>query len=167
MIPAALSSLAVTGPFERRRRGRAACLCLALPLAGLGACGGGDEDKVGDVVRGYLDAVADRDGKRACAFLTRDAQLRTFRRRRAHAGADHPAEACATVVGTFGPLFGVGRIRDVDVNRIAVDGDRARARAAGFRVRLEKVEGEWRLSVSGLAQRIGDTPPAEEGRRSG
>ena len=134
---------------------------LALALASLGACGDGqgDDGKVGDAVRGYLAAVGDRDGTRACGFLTRAAQLRTFRRRRAHLGADHPRQACATVVATFGALCGPGRLRRVTVSRIAVMGDRARARVDGFAVRLKKVEGDWKIAVSGLAQDVGDTPP--------
>ena len=140
-------------------------VCLLLALAPLGACGDGesDDEKVGDTVRGYLTAVADRDGRRACSFLTREAQLRTFTTRRAHAGRDHPAEACASVVASFGPLYGTGRIRRVEVSGIAVADDRARARADGFRVRLAKVRGDWKIAVSGLAQRIGDTPPRGRG----
>ena len=133
-----------------------------LALASLAACGGGgesDDAKIGEVVRSYLAAVADRDGKRACALLTREAQLRTFRRRRAHAGSDHPAEACASVVASFGGLYGPGRLRRVTVSRITVTGDRARARADDLPVRLAKVEGDWKIAVSGLAQDVGDTPP--------
>ena len=144
-------------------RSRAYALCLALASASLGACvGGGDDDKVEDTVRGYLAAVADRDGDRACRFLTRDAQLRAFRTRRAHAGADHPAEACASVVESFGPLYGPARVRRVEVSRIEVEGDRAQARAGGFPVKLEKAEGQWKISVAGLAQEIGDTPPGRQ-----
>jgi hypothetical protein len=136
-----------------------------LVLASLGGCGGGEseDEKVADAVHGYLAAVADRDGRRACRFLTREAQLRTFTRRRAHAGRDHPAQACAAVVGSFASLYGPGRIRRVTVSRIAVAGDSARARADRFRVRLEKVQGDWKLAVSGLAQDIGDTPPRGRG----
>ena len=138
-------------------------VCLLLALAPLGACGESEDEKVDDTVRGYLAAVADRDGRRACSFLTREAQLRTFTTRRAHAGRDHPAEACASVVASFGPLYGTGRIRRVEVSRIAVTGDRARARADGFRVRLEKVRGDWKIASAGLAQDIGDTQPRGSG----
>ena len=140
-------------------------LALALALASLGACGGGesDDDKVGDTLRGYLAAVADRDGRRACGFLTREAQLRIFTTRRAHTGRDHPAESCASVVESFGPLYGTGRIRRVAVSGVAVADDRARARVDGFRVRLEKVRGDWKIAVAGLAQDVGDTPPRGRG----
>ena len=141
-------------------------LALAVALSVLGGCGGGDgggEDGVADAVRGYLAAVAERDGKRACGYLTRDAQLRTFRARRAHAGADHPAEACATVVATFGPLYGVGRIRAVTVSGIEVDGDRAVARVDGFLVKLVRADDMWKLRTSGLAQDVGDSPPRGRG----
>lgn len=150
---------------ERPRASAARWAWLALVLASLGACGvgTGEDDEVGDAVRGYLAAVADRDGRRACSFLTREAQLRTFRTRTAHAGPDHPAEACATVVASFAPLYGRGRIRRATVSRITVTDDRASARADGFRVRLEKVRGEWKIAVSGLAQDIGDTPPRAKG----
>ena len=149
---------------ERPVVGGARWLCLLLAIASLGACGGESEDeKVGDTVRGYLAAVADRDGRRACNFLTREAQLRTFTTREAHAGRDHPAAACASVVASFGPLYGTGRIRRVEVSRIAVAGASARARADGFRVRLEKVRGEWKIAAAGLAQDIGDTPPRGSG----
>ena len=152
-------------PRERPRASGARWAWLALALATLGACGGGESEdgKVRDAVRGYLSAVADRDGRRACRFLTREAQLRTFTTRRAHAGRDHPAQACAAVVASFGPLYGRGRLRRVTISRIAVTGDRARARADGFRVRLEKVRGDWKIAVSGLAQGIGDTQPRQSG----
>ena len=135
---------------------------LVLALTSLGACGGGGESedaKIGETVRSYLAAVADRDGKRACGFLTRKAQLRTFRRRRAHAGSDHPAEACASVVADFAGLYGPGRLRRVTVSRITVTGDRARARADDLPVRLAKVEGDWKIAISGLAQDVADTQP--------
>ena len=115
------------------------------------------------MVRGYLGAVADRDGPRACRHLTRSAQLRTFRSRAAHAARDHPAQACATVVESFGPLYGRARVKRVAVSEIAVDGDRAEARAGRFPVKLEKVDGKWKIAVSGLAQEVGDAPPPEPG----
>jgi hypothetical protein len=141
------------------------CVWLALALTALCACGGGegDDGEVGDAVRGYLSAVADGDERRACGFLTRDAQLRVFRTKRAHAGPDHPARACAAVVASFGPLYGAKRVGRVAVSDIAVDGDRAQARADGLPVKLEKVEGDWKLAVPGLAQDVGDTPPREPG----
>lgn len=115
------------------------------------------------MVRGYLSAVADRDGPRACRFLTRKAQLRTFRSRTAHAGSDHPAQACAVVVETFGPLYGRARVKRVAVSEVAVQGDRAEARAGRFPVKLENVGGEWKIAVSGLAQDVGDAPPPDPG----
>ena len=147
----------------QRLCGSLAWLALALVLlAGCGG-GGGGGDEVGDVVREYVAAVADRDGKRACALVTRDAQLRIFRSRRVHAGEDHPDQACAAVVESFGPLYGVGRLKGVEVTDVEVDGDRAEARADGFPVRLVKDAGEWKIASVGLAQRIGDSQPRRRG----
>ncbi len=139
------------------------CVLFAVALASLAACGGGEEEDAGDVVRDYLAAVADRDGPRACRLLTRKAQLRVFRRRRAHAGRDHPGQACATVVESFGPLYGRGRLRRAEVSEVSVKGDRAEARADRFPVKLVKVKDEWKITVSGLAQNVGDSPPPEPG----
>ncbi len=151
--------VAVTQPLARLGSGG----LLALLLASFAACGESDEGEVADAVRGYLAAVADRDGRRACAFLTPEAQLRVFRARRAHAGADHPAEACATVVESFGALHGVGRLRRVGISRIEIQGGRARAHADGVPIKLEKVAGTWKLAVSGVGQDVGDTQPGEQG----
>ena len=149
-----------------RERHRAARVLLLLG-AWLAGCGGGggesDREEVADAVRGYLEAVADRDGDAACALLTREAQLSVFRAKRAHAGADHPGEACANVVRSFGPLYGRGRLRGVAVSRVEVDGERAQARADDVAVKLEKVSGEWKLAVPGVGQAVGDTPPPARG----
>lgn len=148
-------------PPERPRKVQLLLLLVAL-VAGCGG-GGSDRARVADAVRGYLGAIADRDGHGACELLTRDAQLSVFRTKRAHAGADHPAQACATVVRSFAPLYGPARLRGVTVSQIKVDGDRARARADGVPIELERVSGEWKLSVSGVGQAVGDTPPRQSG----
>lgn len=133
-----------------------------LVLALLSACGRSEGEDVADAVSGYLAAAADRDGERACGLLTRKAQRRVFRLRRAHAGLDHPAQACASVVRSFGPLYGSERLRRLEVSDIEIDGDRAAAKVDGFPVKLLKTAGRWRLT-SGIAQKIGDAPPRPHG----
>jgi hypothetical protein len=129
-----------------------------LLLVLLAACGGseGDSERVADVVRDYLRAAADRDGERACALLTREAQLRSFEFGRVHAAPDHPGEACASVFESYHPLTGEERVRRASVSGVEVRGNRAEARAGGQRVKLEKVGGEWKLAVAGVADRVRD-----------
>jgi hypothetical protein len=136
-------------------------LCaLGLVLIASSGCGQSDSEEVESVLHGYLNALAARDGPRACGFLTREAQLRSFRLNRVHAAPDHPAQACASVVQDgFFPGYGFKRLRSASISAIEVDGDRAQAKADGFSVKLEKVGGEWKLAVSGIGNRVGDSPP--------
>lgn len=113
-------------------------------------------------MRGYLSAAADRDGKRACGFLTRRAQLSAFEFGRVHAAPDHPDEACASVFEGYHPLTGEARLRRTSVSAIEVEGERARARAGRIAVRLRKEDGEWKLDVAGIADRIRNAAPVGE-----
>lgn len=114
-------------------------------------------------MRNYLDAVADRDGVRACGLLTLEAQLRIFQTRQVHVGPDHAAQGCARVIDSYTPIFGVKPLERVTVSAIVVQGQTAHAQAGTFPVKLRKVEGEWKLSVSGLATSLGDRPPLQAG----
>lgn len=144
---------------------RAASTTLAIAAcAALAGCGGdgrggdgrgADERAVAEAVRGYLAAVAERDGARACAHLTRNAQLGVFEFRRVHAAPDHPDEACAEVVRETAARLDEARLRDAAVEEVAVDGDRATARVAGAEALLRRVGGRWLIDAFGLAGDVG------------
>lgn len=140
-------------------------LSLLLLTASLAACGGSDQASdrkgVANTVRAYLDAVADRDGARACRLLTVEAQLRIVQTRQVHAGPHLSPEGCARVIDTYTPIFGVKPLRSGKVSSIVVEGETARAQVGTFPVTLTKVAGEWKLAVSGVATSLGDRPPLQ------
>jgi len=119
----------------------------------LAACGGGDTDdgaerEIQAAIKGYLGAVADRDGQRACGYLTENAQLGIFEFRRVHVGPDHPDDACADIVERHRRP---PRTRGVQITGIRIDGDDAEATVAGTPVELKKEDGAWKINVFGVA----------------
>jgi hypothetical protein len=120
----------------------------ALALSG---CGGNDHGEIRAAIKGYLDAVAEGDGRRACTYLTENAQLGVFEFKFVHIAPDHPQEACAATVTRRAPTERASRLRGAAVNDIAVDGDRAEAKVDGHGVQLVRVDGAWKLNVFGVA----------------
>ncbi len=113
-----------------------------------------DENRARLVVEGYLAAVAERDGIRACRYLTRNAQLGVFEFKRAHIGTDHPAAACAAAVRREGPRTGQDRLRTAKASDIRISGKRAEAQVGRYPVTLEKVGASWKIATFGLASDV-------------
>jgi hypothetical protein len=134
---------------------------LLVGLATLSAgCGGddrGDEQAIKRVLTTYLSAVAAADGRQACARLTENAQLGVFEFKRAHAGTDHPAEACADTIRRHAP-GGRARLRARHDVTVRVDGDRADATVDGYEVKLERHSGQWKIATFGLAGDVAGGP---------
>lgn len=134
-------------------RSRYTGVLVAIAL-GFSACGGGENDEIRSTVSGYLDAVAKRDGRRACSYLTENAQLGVFEFKLVHVAPDHPAEACAATVARQAAKRRANRLRDAEVDEIMVDGDHATAKVDGHEIKLENVDGAWKIAVFGLASDI-------------
>jgi hypothetical protein len=131
-------------------------LLAALALAAPG-CGGRDDGEIRDALTGYLDAVADRDGSRACGYLTENAQLGIFEFKLVHIAPHHPAAACAAIVERRAPSLAANSLRDVQIEQIEVDGDHATTQVGGHEAQLVKVDDEWKIDVFGLASDVADT----------
>jgi hypothetical protein len=140
------------------RRFSSPTLAVSIAALFLAACGGGDGDDGGKreieaTIKGYLAAVADGDGRRACGYLTENAQLGIFEFRRVHVGPDHPGQACAAIVerNRRPP-----QTRGVEISGIEIDGDEAEASVSGTPVELRKTDGAWKINVFGLATDVRD-----------
>jgi hypothetical protein len=112
----------------------------------LSACGGSDEEQIRDAMKSYNRALADRDTRKACSYLTGEA-IREI----ARTGA-----SCRKAMTAVTELFDArtrNAVRRVRVGRIRVRGDKATARFSYPRplpttpIEQEhfKVSGEWRL----------------------
>jgi hypothetical protein len=128
-------------------RAASVAVWIAAGLA-LVACGG-PEGEVGDTIKAYADAVADGDGRKACALLTRSL------RDDATVFSGMPCEAA--VAGQVEDLTPAQR-GDAKIDafkRIEIDGRTAKAEVADYPVafELEKTAAGWRISD------IGSTAP--------
>jgi len=128
---------------------------LALLLLTAGSCGGDETDEVKRTISGYLTSVADRNGRAACSHLTKNGQLGVLEFKRAHIGADHPAEACAAVVDRPARQLSASRLRRPQIAKIEIDGDQASAKVDGFEVKLKREDADWRIDTFGLATDVG------------
>jgi hypothetical protein len=128
-------------------------------LVVLAGCGGSGEraadppaaasarQQVAAAVHGYLNGLADADGKQACAHLTRAAQ--------ADLTAATTAPTCEVAVGAFGKQIGDDarrRLRAARVTVGAVHATTATARLAGRNlpfpraIPLRRDAGEWKIA---------------------
>jgi hypothetical protein len=122
--------------------------------------GESDKEKVRDAVKAFLDAVAARDGAKACGPLTPEGR------------------GMLGILAPGGPVGGTceggvrniaagldsaeaAKLRRARLGKIAISGRNAEARVEGASDAfvLQEVDGDWRLSdpVSGLLPLIGET----------
>lgn len=136
-------------------------LVLLVVPAVLAACGDSgsappDEAAAADAVDGYLHAVSEGDGMRACSYLTEEAQLLVFDHRLVDVSANNPQRACARIVDR-NRLQGersARALRRVAVERVEVDGHAATAYLDGTEVRLRAEDGTWRIDRMGLGESV-------------
>ena len=125
------------------------CTLLLLLALTLGACGGGDDgEDVEQTVRDFVTATNDRDAGTFCdELLTQE-----FLEKNTGAKGDEAQEECRRQMKA---LTGVS-LELVRIRRTEIDGDRAtvtaviknQGRTAPQTLRLEKEDGDWRLSGS-------------------
>jgi hypothetical protein len=128
---------------------------------GGGGGGGDDESQIRDVITSYASAVADRDGDKACGYLTDTA------RKQIEAIADSiDAEGCAGVMEKLTEQASKDdrdQLKDLKVTSVKVEGDRAtvQVEAAGEKgdpSTVVKQDGDWKID----AQMGGGTATAEK-----
>ena len=130
---------------------------LATAALGVSACGGDDSGGSGDdeaqvrsVVTDYAAAVGDRDGDKACGFLTESA------RKQVEAAAEAlDANGCAEVLEKVTENVSDDerdKLNDIEVSSVEIDGDRAVVKVKvdgedGAPSTLVKEDGDWRIAA--------------------
>ena len=124
------------GMLHARTLSIAALAVVALAAPGCGGddsgAGGDDESQVRDTVTNYASAVADRDGDKACGYLTDAAREQVEKAAKAL-----KADGCAGVMEKVTEGVSSGdrdKLGSLEVTSVKVDGDHATAQT--------KVEGE-------------------------
>jgi hypothetical protein len=133
-------------------------MCL-IAIALVAGCGGGgpksDPDQIGQLLKDAANAVADRDGSKACGYLTPEAQQQVV----SLAGSAFGGSDCASVVGlataTLAPLDRK-QIEDAQPQNISVTGAVATAQIAvpsannqspPVQLSLQKTTDGWKISA--------------------
>lgn len=128
-------------------------------VALLAGCGGGgpksDPDAILDLLKSAAGAVADRDGDKACGYLTPEAQQQVLQL----AGGAFDAQDCPSVVklvaGTLAPLDR-RQIEDAEPQNIVVTGTTATAEVVvpsadnqgpTVQLTLQKIGSDWKVSA--------------------
>jgi hypothetical protein len=128
----------------------------AVALAGCGASGGGADSRdvanVKKVVAAYGRAVADGDGRRACALMTAQGRADVVRSNREF-GVRRCNEV-ATVFRGMATSDQLDELRALRLARVDIHGDRAVGRLVGLRAlersgdtRLRRVGGRWLIDA--------------------
>jgi hypothetical protein len=134
-------------PPVAQARAAALLLLLLLPVLGLGGCGGGDdEEQIDETVRDFVNAANDRDADTFCGEIV----TQEFLEKTTGAMGDDAQDECRRQLKAIKGL----RVSLVRIGKTEIDGDRATVRAV-FRaqgvtapetLRLEKQDGDWKLS---------------------
>jgi hypothetical protein len=126
----------------------------AIGVAGCGGDdsggGGDDESQIRDTVTNYAAAIADKDGDKACGFLTKSAREQVEA-----AGKAMDAGDCGEVLEQATEQASDedrDQLKDVEVVSVKVDGDRATVQVkagddTGDPSTLLEEDGEWKIAV--------------------
>ena len=106
----------------------------------LAACGASDEDKIGESLTSFQQAVQDKDEKAFCAAVTSE-QIRK-------------ADDCEKQVKAA-DLTSIGEVKDIKAENVKVDGDKATAKVSvtvrGQRTSddatFRKIDGDWKIDL--------------------
>jgi hypothetical protein len=125
----------------------AALLRLLLPILALGGCGGGDdEEQIHATVGDFVSAANDRDADTFCGEIV----TQEFLEKTTGATGDDAQDECRRQLKAIKGL----RVKLVRIGKSEIDGDRATVRVvlraqgvtAPETLRLEKQDGDWKLS---------------------
>lgn len=118
------------------------CLPVALLAccAALAACGSSDEDKIGESLDSFQQAVEDKDRKAFCETVTSE-QIRK-------------SDDCEKQVKAS-DLESIGEVKEIKAENIKVDGDKATAKVsvtvrgerASDDATFRKVDGDWKIDL--------------------
>ena len=128
-----------------------AVLTLAVGLGWASAgCGGGEQSRIQDTVRTYLNAVADADGKAACDQLTGEARRALVDSVRSQV-PELNVTTCQSAITTVAANLGADEtssLKNVDFASVQIREDSATARPKGAtgKAELRKINGEWYIS---------------------
>ena len=119
---------------------------LVAAVMALAACGGNDQEDAEQTVRDFVTATNERDGTRFCEELV----TQEFLEQTTGATGERAAGACRRQLESIRGL----RLKLVKIRGTEVDGDSARVtvaletqgRTQVQSLRLEKEDGDWRLS---------------------
>lgn len=129
---------------------RSALSALLAATLALAACGDSDEDQVVNTVERYMRALADGDGKEACALMTSEAKAQVM-----VAGAFFGGGDCAKILTSIGSdMLDAGDrqdARNTKVVSVKIRGDQATAETRpefdDEPTELRKKGGEWLIHI--------------------
>jgi hypothetical protein len=127
---------------------RAALVLVLCPMSVLGACGGGDEADVEQTLRDFVSATNEQDAETFCGEIV----TQEFLEQTTGATGDKAQDECRRQMRAVRGL----NVKFVRVRHTTIDGDRAtvtavlrtEGRPTPREYRLEKQDGDWKLSGS-------------------
>ena len=136
-------------------QGRTVCFLLIALLAG---CGGGgpksDPDAIHQLVKDAAKAVADRDGDKACGYLTPEAQQQVVQLAGGAFGGSDCAGVVKLVTATLAPLDRK-QIEDAEPQNLTISGTTATAdvvvpsptnQGPSLQLTLQKIGEDWKIA---------------------
>ena len=132
---------------DARLRRVATLLVGAVALFGVAACGGSDEDDAKDVVKDFMNGLADEDGQKVCDQLSQSAK-EPIERSGADCGEQFEGLAREATQENKDQL------KDIDPD-VSVDGDEATAKVPNIggpgesEIKLKKEDGDWKITDLG------------------
>ena len=115
-------------------------IALIASCAALSACGSSDEDKIGESLDSFQQAVEDKDRKAFCETVTSE-QIRK-------------SDNCEKQVKAS-DLESIGEVKEIKAENIKVNGDKATAKVsvtvrgerASDEATFRKVDGDWKIDL--------------------